>query len=246
MESGLVITVVCWRWKAFPGYRSKFEAEHVNVFARMIRRHYAGPVEIVCITDDPAGITECDRVLPLWNDFADLPSPHDRGPTRRNPSCYRRLKMFSADAGEWLGERIISLDLDLVVTGDLAPLFDRPEDFVAWGDTNPTTFYNGGMILFSAGARPWLWDDFRADPKGAIAHAQRVRQWGSDQGWIGARLGPNEARFKASDGVYSYRNDVKPTGGRLPADARIVFFHGEFDPWGPEAQALPWVREHWR
>jgi hypothetical protein len=246
MGSNPMITVVCWKWEPFPGYRSKFTAEHVNVFAAMVRRHYQGALEIVCITDDPTGIGQgVDRIIPLWPDFGGLASPHDRGP-RRNPSCYRRLKMFAADADQWLGERIISLDLDCVITGDLAPLFERPEPFVAWGDTNPTTFYNGGMILFDAGARACLWDEFQADPKGSIAKAQAARQWGSDQGWIGARLGAGEARFRAADGVFSYRNDVKPKGGALPAGSRIVFFHGEFDPWGAEAQALPWVREHWR
>jgi hypothetical protein len=237
-----MITVVCWKWKPAPGYRSKFEAEHVNVFARMIRRNYAGAVEIVCITDDAAGITEADRIIPLWPDFSEIVSPHGR----RNPSCYRRLKMFASDADTWLGERIISLDLDMVVTGDLTPLFERREDIVLWGDTNPTTHYNGGMILFTAGARPMLWDEFKANPKACIELAQRRRQWGSDQGWISARLGAGEARFRPYHGVFSYRNDVRSVGGALPSGARIVFFHGEQDPWGDDAQKLAWVREHWR
>lgn len=243
-----MITVVCWKWRPFDGYRSKFEAEHVNVFARMVRRHYGGPMRVVCITDDARGVTEVDQVLPLWDDFASIPSPHDRRGVRRNPSCYRRLKMFAADAGEWLGSRIVSIDLDVVVTGDLTPLFERPEPFVAWGDTNPTTYYNGGFLMFDAGARVELWEEFRRDPAGSIRLAQQRRQWGSDQGWISARLGPNEARFTRGDGVLSYRNDVRPPplSGNLPPDARLVFFHGEHDPWGPEAQGLGWVREHWR
>jgi hypothetical protein len=240
------ITVVCWKWRSAPGYRSKFEAVHVNTFARMIRRNYDGPMEIVCVTDDHRGIREVDRVVPLWSDFADIPSPHDRGRAPINPSCYRRLKMFSAEARETLGERIMSLDLDMVATGDLTPLFTRPEPIVLWGDTNPTTFYNGGMILHTAGARTQLWEEFKRDPQAAILRAQRARQFGSDQGWIGACLGPKEAKFSAEDGVFSYRNHLKPALGRLPAGARIVFFHGQHDPWGPEAQRLPWVREHWR
>lgn len=270
-----MITVVCWKWQAFPGYRSKFTAEHVNVFARMIRRHYRGPMEIVCVTDDPEGIDRVqthvdvthmatpigrreliaarpesgvDRIIPLWPDFAEIPSPHDLpGRPRRNPSCYRRLKMFEADAARWLGTRVISLDLDMVVTGDLTALFERPEEIVLWGDTNPTTFYNGGMILHTPGTRTCLWEEFRADPKAAIRKAQKARQWGSDQGWIGARLGPDEARFSNRDGVYSYRMDLRPRrSDLLPPQARIVFFHGEFDPWGEEAQGLAWVRENWR
>lgn len=237
-------TIVCWKWEPFKGYRSKFTAEHVDIFARMVRRAYAGPMEIVCITDDPEGITEVDRIIPLWDDFKDMPSPHDRG-VRVNPSCYRRLKMFEPNAAEWLGERVISIDLDVVITGDLTPLFDRDEDFIAWGDTNPTTYYNGGFISFKAGSRPQLWTEFCANPAAAVRKAQLARQWGSDQGWIGGCLGPNEARFKRSDGVYSYRNEVRPSG-RLPADARIVFFHGAVDPDNMEAQRLGWVRENYR
>ena len=38
---------------------------------------------------------------------------------------------------------------------------------------------------------------------------------------------------------------LKPHGGRLPADARIVMFHGHEDPWSPAAQRLDWVRAQW-
>lgn len=251
-----MITVVFWKWRPFDGYRSHFKAEHVNVAARMVRRHYKGALEIVLITDDADGVAVrgpgsaegVDRILPLWDDFRGLWSPHDRpGAPRRNPACYPRLKMFEAAAASWLGERVISIDLDCVITGDLAPIFERREDIVLWGDTNPTTYYNGGLILHTPGKRAFLWEEFKANPSESIAFAQRLRQWGSDQGWISARLGPNEARFRASHGVYSYRQDIrKRRGESLPEDARIVFFHGEYDPWGAHAQRLPWVREHWR
>lgn len=240
--------VLCWKWEAFEGYRSKFTAEHVDVFARMVRRNYQKPVEVVCITDNSAGIHECDRVLELWDEFKDLRSPMDRqvGP-QRNPSCYRRLRMFARDAGDWLGKRIVSMDLDCVITGDLAPILDRVEPFVMWGDTNPTTYYNGGLISFAAGARPQLYEQFRKDPAACIAKGKAKHQFGSDQAWIGACLGPREARYSTNDGVYSYRNHIRlREHGKLPANARVVFFHGQYDPWLGEPQTLPWVREHWR
>jgi hypothetical protein len=244
-----MIDVVCWKWKAAPGYRSQFTADSVNVFGRMVRRHYAGPLRLTCITDDPAGITEMDRVLPLWDDFAAMKSPHDIG-GRINPACYRRLKQFDAQTGAAIGNRIMSLDLDVVILGNLEPVFDRPEPIVLWGDTNPTTYYNGGMILHTAGEHAFLWDEFKADPLGSVRAAQKSRQWGSDQGWISHRLGPHQARFGPASGVFSYRNDIRPTGGdyarALPANARIVFFHGETDPWDDQAQRLEWVRDNWR
>lgn len=236
-----MLTVVCWKWRPTAGYRSTFTALHVNVLARMVRRHMpAIPYEIVCITDDARDIVECDRVLPLWPDHGALESPH--GP--RNPSCYRRLRMFARDAGDWLGERILSIDLDCVVTGDLTPIVSRTDPIVLWGDTNPTTHYNGGLILFTAGAHPELWEEF--DPVESPRFASSRGQHGSDQAWISARLGPGKPMFTTADGIYSYRVHLRPQGAALPAGARVVMFHGQVDPWSEEAQRLDWVRAHWR
>lgn len=241
-----MLTIVTWKWAPKPGYRSTFTAEHVNTLARMVARHYPHPHRVVCVTDDDRGIDPSIGVVPLWGDHGQLLSPHGAG----QPSCYRRLKAFSAEAAELFGERYVSVDLDCVITGDLSPVWNRPEDFCIWGDTNPTTFYNGGMWLLRAGARRQVWETF--DPIESPKKSRALKQWGSDQGWIGACLGPDEAKWGCGDGVYSYRNHIAPapvhggTSGRLPPDARIVFFHGAVDPWGPQAQQLAWVREHWR
>jgi hypothetical protein len=235
-----VISVVCFKWRAPKGYRSQFTAEHVNILARMVRRHYRRPHRFICVTDDAAGIDEAIGIVPLWSDFAEVPSPHGRG----NPSCYRRLKMFSAEAGAWFGERFVALDLDCVVTGDLAPLFDRPQDFMIWGDTAKATPYNGSLVLMNAGARRQVWEEF--DPATSPQRGLALGYVGSDQAWIGAALGPGEARFGKADGVYSYRLDVLPRRGLLPKDARLVFFHGAHDPWDADSQRLAWVREHYR
>jgi len=241
------ITAVLWKWKPAPGYRSKFEGRHVDISARMLKRHYPGEMEVVCITDDPEGITQADRIIPLWDDFSNMKSPHDRPGRSPNPSCYRRLKMFAPDAADWLGERILSIDLDTVITGDLTRPLSRKEDFVIWGDTSPNTYYNGGLILFTAGCRPQLWTEF--DPVTSPVRARQAQQWGSDQAWIGACLGPKEAKFGTSDGVYSYRNHLKnPTRGScwLPNNAKIISFHGAIDPDHPEPQRLPWVKRYYQ
>lgn len=238
------LTVVCWKWKPFDGYRSKFEAEHVNTLASMVARNCSGPFEVVCVTDDPGGIDSSVRTIPLWNDYADLPSPADRKGKKRNPSCYRRLKMFSRDASEWLGRRIMSIDLDAVITGDIYPIGMIKDDFAAFGDTHPTTYYNGGLIVFKAGTRPQLWETF--DPVESPARGLSMSQFGSDQAWLGACLGPKERKLGPSEGVYSYRCHIKARGVGLPDNTKIVLFHGQHDPWGPEGQSLDWVRRHYR
>jgi hypothetical protein len=234
-----MLSVVTWRWKPRRGYRSSFGPETVNVLRSMVRRWYPKPHRFICVTDDPAGIEPGIEIVPLWSQFADLANPN----APSGPSCYRRLRMFSAEAGEMFGPRFVSLDLDCVITGDLTPLWDRPEAFVAWGDTNPRTHYNGSMILMTAGARRQVWDEF--DPRTSPGQAKRAGHFGSDQAWISHRLGPGEATWTTLDGVYSYRNHLK--GSRiLPPRARVVFFHGGVDPWSAEAAALPWVARHYR
>jgi hypothetical protein len=234
-----MLSVVTFKWKPAAGYRSTFTAEAVNTMSRMVARHYPSPHRFICVTDDAAGLAPGVEAIPLWKDFATIPSPHGG----HNPSCYRRLRVFDPAIAEQLGPRFVCVDLDTVITGNLAPLWDRPEEFVIWGETDPRSWYNGSMFLLSAGARPQVFRAF--DPKTSPQRAKAAGKFGSDQGWISYCLGPGEPTWSRKDGVYSYRVHLKPNGGRLPAGARMVMFHGHVDPWSKESQQLPWVKEHW-
>jgi hypothetical protein len=233
-------TVCCFKWEK-PGYRSKFTAEHVLTLQRMVARHYPKPFDFVCCTDDAKGL-ESIRTIPLWNDYADIPNPHGL----RNPSCYRRLKVFAPDAASWLGERIIPIDLDMVVTGDLTPLFDDPADFKIWGQTDfpGKQWFNGSFWSLRAGSRPQVWTQF--DPLTSPEKAKAAGARGSDQGWMSYILGSSEQTWNTKDGIYSYRVHVAKNGYRLPEGARLVAFHGRVDPWSEEAQRLKWIRECYR
>lgn len=236
-----MLNIVCFKWKSPTGYRSTFGPKTVNTLRRMVERNYQKPHRFNCVTDDPTGIDPDIRVIKLWDDFAKVPSPHGHG----QPSCYRRLKIFSDEAEQIIGPRFVSLDLDCVITRDMVPVWDRKEDFVIWGDTSPRTPYNGSMILMTAGSRRKVWEEF--DPHTSPAIATKKGYFGSDQAWIGACLGPNETKWTRFDGVYSYRNDIRPRRGDLPDDARIVIMHGQWDPWSPEVWGRhPWVRQNYR
>lgn len=232
---------VTFKWRPAAGYRSSFGPATVNTLWSMIRRNFRGDCRLTCITDDPAGISREVRVLPLWSDHSNLASPHGRG----YPSCYRRLKLFSAEAAELIGERFVCMDLDVVITGDITPLFDTEAEFKIWGDTARGTPYNGSLWMLRAGARRQVWDDF--DPVKSPKTSLALHYIGSDQGWIGAKLGPGEPKWTTRDGVYSYRNHIQTAHQyQLPANARIVIFHGAVDPWSQQAQCVSWVRKHYR
>lgn len=230
-----MLTVVCWKWSR-PGYRSIFTGKHVNALARMVDRHYTKPHRVLCITNDPIDIERGITIVTDDEDFLDVPSPHGG----MSPTCYRRLRMFKPDIGQVFGERFVSIDLDVVLTGDVTPLWDRPEDIVLYRDPLYPTQFNGSMVLMTAGSRPQVWDDF--DPLVSPRMARVSGKVGSDQSWISYKL-PGEATWGPEDGVYSYRKDIENTGV-LRKDARVVVFHGRTDPW-TTGQRLPWVREHW-
>lgn len=236
-----MISFVCWKWEPPLGYRSKFAPETVNVLYSMLKRHYHDTFELVCITDQPKGISPDVRIIKLWPDFAKIPSPHGRG----NPSCYRRLKMFSREAVGWFPDYVVSIDLDVVILDDITALFaDRP-DFRMYGDTARGTPYNGSLIAHRPGKRVQLWEKF--DPLTSPQLGLQKQYIGSDQAWIGVCLGPNERKFTHLDGVWSYRNQIAPKGGVLPANAKIVIFHGHCDPWqGLMQRKHEWIARNYR
>lgn len=237
----MIPTVVCFKWEPRPGYRSKYGPEQVLTLQRMIARHYSKPFDFVCCTDDARGL-ERIHTIPLWNDWADLPNPHGL----HNPSCYRRLKVFAPNAGEWLGERIIAIDLDMVVTGDLSPLFDDPAEFKIWGQSDfpSRQWYNGSFWSLKAGSRPQVWTEFSETSPSLTKHSGAR---GSDQGWFSYILGPHEQTWSTKDGIYSYRVHIaKQFGNTLPSNCRLVAFHGKDDPWCYRCQQVPWIQEHYR
>ena len=234
------LTFVTFRWQPTPGYRSNFPPESVYALREMIRRHYAPAHRFVCVTDKPNELPGVETVE-LWTDHATVPSPIGRS----YPSCYRRLKLFAPDAGLTFGERLVCIDLDMVIVRDIAPLFDRPEDFVIWGESDypGRQAYNGSLWMLKTGSRPQAWTKF--DPKTSPQKAWAAGGRGSDQGWLCYILGKNEAKWTRADGVFSYRKHIAPKGNVLPAEARIIAFHGKTDPWCFQARNVPWIREYY-
>ena len=234
------LTFVCWRWRPPTGYRSTFGPETVYALRDMIRRHYDRPHRFVCVTDEPEALRGIETI-PLWADCANIPSPIGHS----YPSCYRRLKVFAPDAGDLFGPRLVSIDLDMVIVRDITPLFDRPEDFVIWGESDfpKTTPYCGSLWMLKTGSRPQVWTEF--DRKSSPKRAWQAGCRGSDQGWISFILGPKEATWTRKDGVYSYRKHITQMHNHLPADARMVVFHGKTDPWSHKARQIPWIAQHY-
>lgn len=222
-----------------------YQPEHVNTLQRMVARNLADPHRFICITDSREGFSSDVEVLltpPAAREIGKLRSPEGK----RFPSCYRRLWTFSKEA-QCLGDRVLLIDVDLVVTNDLAPLFDYGAEFVGWRpfrDWGARLRFGGGIYLLKTGSRAHVWENFKGQE--SIARARRAGYRGSDQAWLSYCLANgSEAVYPRSSGIYSIR-DMKGTEETLPPDARLVQMNGPRKPWDAEMQRLPWVKRCYR
>lgn len=236
------LTVVLWKWGR------KYDASYVNKMSSMLSRHLHTPYRVICITDDPSGVeVEC-RPLPVLDHYV------------MSNINLRRLWIFSAEAGDVLGPRILQLDLDMIITSDITPIAFRSNPFIIWRYLAPTAMgfaLNPSVMLFTPSDHlASLWRDFVADPLRQYHAARRARCSGSDQSlityWFTAPIPDKLTRsvlvpvWTNLDGIYWSRelqsNASSP--GALPPDARIISFHGRRDP-KQQASKWPWINEHW-
>jgi hypothetical protein len=251
------ITYILWKWND-DSYSVKYTAEHVNIMASMIARNTKAPHRIICITDDPAGIL-CET-FPLWSDFSTLKNMSwekwdtvSREKNRSYPSCYRRLKIFSPHITRALGindrERVVSMDLDMVITNTLDSLFEVDTDFIGWhpgqGSAGHKIAFNGSIFMFRAGTCGFLWDEF--DPIESPKISLKAEFYGSDQGWISYRIYDKSSKWTVADGIHHYYPKLCSSLG-LSQETRIAVFSGPiWKPWHTDViLRSPWVAEHYR
>lgn len=156
--------------------------------------------------------------------------------------------MFSADwqrdMGIAPGDKIVCLDLDLVIVRKIDPLFDRNETFVILGGANSNNPcpYNGSVMMLTAGHHHDVWDDFSLEAASKI----KRHEFPDDQGWIWHKMGNGAAVWPCGrrSGIYAFGKIHWPPGSGLPPDARIVAFPGRRDP--SMYEHLPWIRTYWK
>lgn len=212
-----MLTVVTWKWKGWRG-DSFYNHWHVNTLEHMVRQNLKIPHRFVCVTDNPDGV-KCETI-PLWE------QPHGINIGAGMPNCWRRLKIFSPDAHELFGERVLSLDLDTIILGDITSLV-TDDDFKAMkGKAAPL---NGSMFLHKTGTRTNVWTKLtRHAPDHLRLHERKtdIRHYGSDQAWMSYMM-PDAPVWDTADGAYHFtllESDV-------PDDCRILFFAGANKPW---------------
>lgn len=210
--------------------------EHVNILARAITET-SGPSRIVCITSETEGFCDLVEVMPVPEAalaLSDYQTPEGEG----FPSCYRRLWLFS-EAAKCLGDRIMLLDIDIAVTGDLRPLLSHPGTFC--GVRSPRVWGNpgrvcGGSWALQTGSHSEVWEAFSNDPLLCMDETRALGWRGSDQAIISRFLSKSCSLWPS--GIHFIGQNKN-----LPEDAKLVHFNGHWHekPWNSR---IPWVKEY--
>lgn len=210
----MTVHVITWLWG------SKYPSHYVERLSDAVDRNLGGHTFTVC-----------------------TPLPEDMHLTEI-PGCFARLRTFDPcwqkSQGFKKGDKILCLDLDLIVTGNMAPIVSRPEPFViaqGLNARNPCKM-NGSVWLLEAGYRPDVWETF------TVAAASKVPFYiyPEDQAWFQHKM-PDAAAYGPKDGIFGFHKPGWPAGDALPSGARIVAFPGARDP--GQFCHLPWVKSHW-
>ena len=142
-----VVNVLCMKWG------TKYPADYVNRLYSMVARNIRRPFRFVCLTDDNSDLSENIESFLLPELSVNLSGP-ERG--------WNKLSVFSQELYDLKG-KVLCLDLDLIITGDLDDLFDYPgavmiiKDWVKRDGTG-----NSSVYRFEVGAHPEVLSEFEA------------------------------------------------------------------------------------
>lgn len=257
-------TVVTWLWD---GWNPIYGPEDVHRLKRKLEQHMSVPFRFVCVADEKfIEDLECET-FPMWEYYsfeedterrerilddhvAQLAARGIRKPreelTPTLPNCYHRLRLFDPEVGKQFGDYVLSLDLDVEIFDDLAPMLSLDDDFKIMQGLSRAP-YCGTMWWLKTGCFPEVWSDL--DPAQLVnAEFDGRPLVGSDQAWLSVKL-PDMPTWAndGSDGGYYIRRLVAASSwarSKKPDNCRIVFAAGRIKTRSPECRMMiPWLYE---
>jgi hypothetical protein len=210
------------------GGRAAMQGEYIRRLANAVKRNLDQPHDFICFADDvdkvPAGIHAEKLDVPYIS--------------RAMPKAYIYGAPFTGCPIPF-GTRMLILDLDVVITGDLSPLVDHGRELVARERKYrlPKRDPDGDIIFSLAGSDKarYIADIFEQEMANECQGSDHgddrlVMRWAGAECWIDVVPGA----------VESYKWGRKRG---FPTNVRIVSFHGR--PLPDQAQEH-WVRQYWR
>ena len=199
--------------------------EYVNTLFDMVRRNLVAgyPGRFVCLTDDPTGLDAGIETIRLPGNIE---------------TWWGKLYMFKRGLFND-GERVIFMDLDTLIIGDLGPLVAYDGQFATLRDFYFPQQVGPAIIAWEAGAfAASIWEEW--DAQG------RPRDPGGDLWWINNL---DQGRFPKTIDILqdnlpgyfcSFKADCHPYP---PKGTAVVCFHGQPK---PDNCATPWVDLVWK
>lgn len=212
---------VCWLFKGRGFWKqvAQYDERHVSVLASMLRRH--GGHDLVCVHDG--------------NFNPDVPSVLMPPPVKELSDYLPKLWAFSPEFQSMIGHRFASIDLDVVISGDVsAPLASG--DFVIWNQARDEP-YNTSLFAVEPGFGTEVWE--RLSPLAIRDARQQAVRWTGDQSWVAHVLGPGMPTFGEETGIMQYRPSHR---AKKPDQMIAGFMCGPYEPFS-EADASEWVKE---
>lgn len=239
-----MVSFVTFLWNN--GYRN-YKPEHVNILANALAYWHKEPHRVICITDETKGFNDKVEVYPIPKEAERL--GHLTAPQGKSfPSSYRRMWLFSEEAKD-LGDQIMLLDIDCMISGDLAPLVNHTDaDFVGW---RPDSIWGkegrigGGTWLHKTGTLAWLWEAFIDNPAKMITETRSEGWNGSDQAILSRYLAHKYPIWPKRSGIYSTQDGVFHWD-LPPKDAKIIHFNGDSKPWNQNKLWMKAYCNHFR
>lgn len=145
------------------------------------------------------------------------------------PGWWAKLELFRPD----ITDDLLFFDLDTVVfsvDGLNVGVTTMLSDF--YRPDRPAS----GLMYLKHSDKAAVWGAFIRDPDKNMAECSTPACWG-DQGFISKHLNCKRWQDLLPDTIYSYKKDIR--GGRVPAGAKVVCFHGQPSPWKVKADWIP-------
>ncbi|MBT4588149.1 MAG: tetratricopeptide repeat protein [Rhodospirillaceae bacterium] len=204
-------TVVCVK------YGTKYGPDYVNRLASMVQRLSSVEVDIVCFTEDPTGIEEGVRTIPL-------PELNSKGEALEG--WWNKLSLFREDIAG-VGSHMLYMDVDVVLTGSIDDLLFYDSDFAIAVNSYAPSF-SSSIMRFKTGSRPDIWTDFSDED---------VDRLPGDEDWIASKV--PDADLFPEPWCTIYR--LHAVHG-VPKGAKVVSFGGLPN---PDDFPAPWIKDYW-
>lgn len=247
--------IMCIKWGTL------FGPEYVNRLYSGVRRNMTRPVRFMCMTEHAEGLHPDVEVLDLPTEPFAEPMAKALAVANRQ-GAMRKVSLFRPGLVQDLQGPVLGFDLDVVITGDLEPIWSMSPGKIAmrhdWTEKRkgrPTG--HGSVFRFDPELHGFLYEDIAASPYKEVEKAR-----GSEQRYT-SHKGMDNGVFDyiPEEWVVSFKYDCNPfprnyfSPPSLPKEARVVCFHGRpkmsdaVTGWNGSfirySKPCKWLEEHW-